>query len=183
MNPASNLVLVGPMGAGKSSIGRQLARRFGLAFADVDAEVEARCGDSVSAIFEREGEAGFRAREREALATLLAGDGLLLATGGGAVLDAGNRGLLRTRGFVVWLQAGVDEQLRRLAQDRTRPLLQRGHRETVLHRLAEERAPLYAEVADLRFDTASLDAGEAAAALASELEECWQRLPARTVVR
>ena len=177
MNPASNLVLAGPMGAGKSSIGRRLAERFGLAFADADREVEARSGASVATLFEREGEAGFRVREREALAALLAGDGLVLATGGGAVLDAGNRDLMRTRGFVVWLQAGVDEQLQRLAGDRTRPLLQREDREAVLRRLAQERAPLYAEVADLHFDTAGLDTADAATALARQLDGCWQRPP------
>jgi shikimate kinase len=180
MNPASNLVLVGPMGAGKSSIGRLLAERFGLAFADADRDVEARCGTSVSAIFEREGEAGFRARERGSLATLLAGDGLVLATGGGAVLDAGNRNLMRSRGFVVWLQAGVDEQLRRLARDDTRPLLRRADRQAALRRLAGEREPLYAEVADLRFDTDGLDAAAAAGALERQLDERWQRRPAAT---
>lgn len=178
MNPASNLVLVGPMGAGKSSIGRRLAERFGMAFVDADREIEARCGTTVSTIFECEGEAGFRARERESLAALLAGEGRLLATGGGVVLDAGNRRLLRERGFVVWLQVGVEEQLQRLARDRSRPLLQREDREAVLRRLAEERAPLYAEVADLCFDTASLDAAGAAVALARRLGQCWQSSPA-----
>ena len=180
MNPAPNLVLVGPMGAGKSSIGRRLAERLGLAFADADREIESRCGTSVSTIFECEGEAGFRARERESLAALLAGEGLLLATGGGVVIDAGNRDLLRTRGFVVWLQVGVEEQLQRLARDRTRPLLQREDREAVLRRLADERAPLYADVADLRFDTAGLDANGAAVALARQLDERWRPLHAGT---
>jgi len=183
MNPAPNLVLVGPMGAGKSSIGRGLADRFGLAFVDADRDIEERCGTSVSTIFELEGEPGFRARERESLATLLAGEGLLLATGGGAVLDAGNRDLLRNRGFVVWLQVGVDEQLRRLARDRTRPLLQRPDREAVLHRLACERAPLYADVADLQFSTSNLDADAATMALARQLDELWQSLPTATPSR
>lgn len=178
MNPASNLVLVGPMGAGKSSVGRLLAARFGLAFADADREIEAGCGASVPAIFEHEGEAGFRRRERDTLATLLTGDGLVLATGGGAVLDAGNRALLRARGFVVWLQAGTAEQRRRLAGDRIRPLLQHRDRDATLRRLAEERTPLYAEVADLRFDTTGLEASEAAAALAGQLDGRWHRLPA-----
>lgn len=180
MNPAPNLVLVGPMGAGKSSIGRRLAERFGLVFADADRDIEARCGTSVTTIFECEGEPGFRARERESLAALLAGEGLLLATGGGAVLDAGNRALMRARGFVVWLQVGVEEQLQRLARDRTRPLLQREDREAVLRQLAGERASLYAEVADLRFDTAGLDAAGAAVALARQLEDRWQPLHAGT---
>lgn len=177
MNPAPNLVLVGPMGSGKSSIGKRLAERFGLAFADADRDIETRTGTSVSTIFDCEGEVGFRTRERAALAELLAGDGLLVATGGGAVLDPDNRRLLRARGFVVWLQVGVAEQLERLARDRTRPLLQRDDRDDVLRQMAVQREPLYAGVADLRFDTHHLAAGEAAAALAKQLAERWQRGP------
>src|SRR5699024_449061 len=103
MDPAPNLVLVGPMGAGKSSIGRRLARRLGMEFVDLDREIARRTGASVSMIFECEGEAGFRARERAALAETLEGAGLVVATGGGAVLDPDNRGLMRQRGFVVHL--------------------------------------------------------------------------------
>src|SRR5690606_17609278 len=114
MNPAPNLVLVGPMGAGKTSIGRRLAERFGLAFVDADHYVEERTGATIAAIFEHVGEAGFRERERAALAELLAGEGRLVATGGGAVLDADNRRLMRERGFVVYLQVGLEAQLRRL---------------------------------------------------------------------
>jgi shikimate kinase len=178
MNPAPNLVLVGPMGAGKSSIGKRLAERYGLAFADADRDVEERCGTSVATIFECEGEPGFRARERAALAELLAGEGRLVATGGGAVLDADTRRLLQARGFVVWLQVSVAEQLRRLARDHTRPLLQRDDREAVLHALAQERAPFYGEVSDLDFATDGRSALDAAAALARTLETHWQRGPA-----
>src|SRR6478672_2856625 len=96
MNPAPNLVLVGPMGSGKTSIGRRLAERFGLAFVDADREIEAQAGASIATIFECEGEAGFRARERTTLARLLADESRVIATGGGAVLDAGTRALLRT---------------------------------------------------------------------------------------
>ncbi|RDZ29417.1 shikimate kinase [Lysobacter silvisoli] len=175
MNPASNLILVGPMGAGKSCIGRRLAERYGLRLADADREIEQRTGTSVATIFECEGEAGFRARERATLAELLAGEGLLLATGGGAVLDPDNRALLRERGYVVHLHVSVDQQLERLARDRTRPLLARGDREQVLRELSEQRAPLYAQVADLRFDTGSMTAADAAAHLADELDRSWQR--------
>ena len=182
MNPAPNLILVGPMGAGKSCIGRRLAAHFGLPFSDADREIEARTGASVTAIFECEGEEGFRARERGALAELLDGGGVLLATGGGAVLDADNRRLLRESGFVVHLHVGVDQQLQRLARDHTRPLLARDDREQVLHDLAAARAPLYAEVADLRFDTNQLTAAEAAARLAALLDRHWQR-PATGVTR
>lgn len=175
MNPASNLILVGPMGAGKSCIGQRLAGRLGLRLRDSDAEIERRCGASVATLFAREGEAAFRAREREMLAVLLADEGLLVATGGGAVLDAGNRTLLRERGFVVHLQVGVGQQLARLAGDRTRPLLARPDRERALRALAAERAPLYAEVADLQFDTEDLTVEAAAARLAERLAPHWRR--------
>lgn len=175
MNPASNLVLVGPMGAGKSCIGRRLAEHFHLTLADADREIEHRTGASVTTIFECEGEPGFRARERTTLAELLSGDGLLLATGGGAVLDADNRALLRARGFVVHLHVSVDQQLQRLARDRTRPLLARDDREQVLRDMAMSRAPLYADVADLRFDTDHMTAAESAAKLVHELDAHWQR--------
>ena len=175
MNPAPNLILIGPMGAGKSCIGRRLAERYGLRLADADREIEQRTGASVTMIFECEGEAGFRARERAALAELLAGDGVLLATGGGAVLDPGNRRLLRERGFVVHLHVAPEQQLERLARDRTRPLLARDDRDAVLRELALVREPLYAEIADLRFDTAQLCAAEATAQLAQQLETRWQR--------
>lgn len=176
MNPAPHLILVGPMGAGKSCIGRRLAAHFGLPFADADRAIEQRAGASVAAIFDCEGEAGFRVRERAELAELLGGeDGVLLATGGGAVIDAGNRRLLRERGFVVHLQVDVDQQLLRLARDRTRPLLARDDREQVLHDLATARAPLYAEVADLAFDTGRLSAAESATRLAAVLDRQWRR--------
>lgn len=175
MNPAPNLILVGPMGAGKSCIGRRLAAHFGLPFIDADRAIEQCTGASVTTIFDCEGEPGFRARERAVLAELLGGEGMLLSTGGGAVLEADNRRLLRARGFVVHLQVGVDEQLQRLARDHSRPLLARADREQVLQQLARSRAPLYAEVADLRFDTDQLSAAEAATRLAVLLERQWQR--------
>jgi shikimate kinase len=175
MNPASNLILVGPMGAGKSCIGRRLAAHFGLPFVDADREIEQRTGASVATIFDCEGEPGFRARERAALAATLGADGVLLATGGGAVLDADNRRLLRERGFVVHLEVSVEQQLQRLARDHTRPLLARPDRVQVLHDLATARAPLYAEVADLRFDTDCLTASDAASRLAVALAERWRR--------
>ena len=176
MNPASNLILVGPMGAGKSCIGRRLAERYGLRLADADREIEQRTGTTVATIFECEGEAGFRARERLTLTELLAADGLLLATGGGAVLDPDNRALLRERGYVVHLQVSVEAQLERLARDRTRPLLARDDREDVLRALSAQRAPLYADVADLRFDTERMTAAEAADKLADQLDIHWRRL-------
>lgn len=175
MESAPNLVLVGPMGAGKTSIGKRLAERFGLAFVDSDREVETHTGVRVATIFDCEGETGFRARERTSLAALLAGEGRLVATGGGAVLDPQTRDLLRTRGFVVYLRVGIDEQLRRLAHDRARPLIAGDDREAVLQRLAGERGPLYAEVADLSFETDGLGPAEACARLGHVLDGQWRR--------
>lgn len=175
MESAPNLVLVGPMGAGKTSIGKRLAERFDLAFADSDREVEAQTGVRVATIFDCEGETGFRARERASLAALLAGEGRLVATGGGAILDPGTRDLMRSRGFVVHLRVGIDEQLHRLAHDRTRPLIANDDREGVLRRLADEREPLYAGLADLSFDTDGLGPAEACARLGHLLDGRWRR--------
>jgi shikimate kinase len=150
MNPASNLFLVGPMGAGKTSIGRRLATHLGLPFIDLDLTFEERAGVSIALTFEIEGEAGFRRRESALLAELVQHNGMILSTGGGAVLDPRNRELLRNHGFVVWLDADVDTQLRRLQADRKRPLLGSGDRREQLTRLAQIRNPLYAEIADLR---------------------------------
>ena len=175
MNPAPNLALVGPMGAGKGAIGRVLAERLGLRFADLDHEIESGTGASVATIFECEGEAGFRARERATLRALLDADGIALSTGGGAVLEAGNRRLLHERCFVVHLHLDVPGQLQRLARDRSRPLLQRPDRERVLRELAAIRGPLYDEVADLRFDGDDDTPAHAAAALAGLLATHWRR--------
>jgi shikimate kinase len=175
MNPSANLILVGPMGAGKTSIGQRLTRLCGLRLFDVDHEIESDAGATVASIFDSEGESGFRCRETAMLARLLDSNGIVLATGGGAVLDGGNRALLRGRGFVVHLRVTVAQQLERLALDHTRPLLARPDREQVLHELAAIRAPLYAEVADLEFDCGTLDADTAAMHLAALLAQRWQR--------
>ncbi len=175
MNPAPNLVLVGPMGAGKTSIGRRVAERLGLEFVDADQWIEARMGVPVRTIFDLEGEAGFRRREREALAALCSGSGRLVATGGGAVLDPENRALLRRSGFVVWLRVTVERQLERLARDRSRPLLAAPDRRERLASLAAQRDPLYAEVADWIFEADGRKVGAAAERLAAALAQRWQR--------
>lgn len=174
MNPASNLVLVGPMGAGKSVIGRRLAERFSLAFVDADQAIVERAGATIASIFEHSGEAGFREHERAVLQTLLAAPGHLISTGGGAVLDADSRRQMREHGFVVYLRVGVESQLQRLQRDRSRPLLQRGDREQVLRDLNARREPLYREVADLTLDTDHLTPAEATAQLVVRLASLWK---------
>lgn len=158
----TNIILVGPMGAGKSHVGRELAARCSLRLVDADTEIERDAGTTIAAIFESEGEPGFRARERDMLATLLDDDGIVLATGGGAVLDPGSRALMSKRGWVVHLHANPTTQLSRIAGDTGRPLLQNDDPAAVLLSLAVERAPLYAEVAALRIDTDDLDPTEVA---------------------
>lgn len=149
MNPSSNLFLIGPTGAGKSVIGRQLAEHYGCAFVDLDQEIERRTGVDITTIFEIEGEAGFRQRETHYLDECSQQSGIVLACGAGAVLSADNRQRLAARGFVVWLQASVKQQLERLQHDHTRPLLATGDREARLTAMALQRDPLYGEVADL----------------------------------
>ena len=174
MNPAPNLILVGPMGAGKTSIGRRLAERFGLAFVDVDQAIVDDVGSSIAAIFDDIGEAGFREHEKRVLAGLLERGGQLLSTGGGAVLDADNRQRIRAHGIVVWLRVGVEAQLQRLLRDKSRPLLQRDDREQVLRDMAALRDPLYREVADLTLETDTLSPADATAQLVVRLAAQWQ---------
>jgi shikimate kinase len=148
MGKAVNLFLVGPMGAGKTTIGRQLARTLGLAFHDSDREIESRTGADIPLIFDLEGEAGFRARERAVLEELTRLDEAVLATGGGAVLDARNREDLRAGGRVIYLETSVAQQLERTTRGH-RPLLHTDDRRARLEALMATRDPLYREVADL----------------------------------
>ena len=175
MNPAPNLVLVGPMGAGKTSIGKRLAQRLGLTFVDADHRLEQITGAPVPLIFECEGEAGFRARESMLIAELMRQHDQLVATGGGAVLSAENRRLLREHGFVVYLKVSVEQQLERLARDRSRPLLASGDKHATLHSLASTRNALYEEVADLVFDSNGLAVASASDRLGTLVRTHWQR--------
>ena len=144
------------MGAGKTAIGKRLAEALSMPFIDADRELEARTGASINLIFELEGEKGFRERENELLAELTQQQAIVLATGGGAVLNPQNRHYLSSRGLVVYLQAGVELQLKRLAQDRQRPLLQFPDREQRLRDMARMRNPLYKAVADITVPAADI---------------------------
>lgn len=141
------------MGAGKTTIGKLLADELGLEFADVDREIESRSGVDIPWIFDKEGEAGFRLRETAALKELSALDGVLISTGGGAVMALENRRLMSERGVVVYLHTTVDEQVRRTSRDRKRPLLQNDDPAKVLAQLMAIREPLYREVATIVVDT------------------------------
>jgi len=141
------------MGAGKTTIGRQLAKRLGKNFHDADREIEARTGVGVAVIFDIEGESGFRKREAEVIERVTALDNIVLATGGGAVLDARNRDYLKTRGFVLYLHALPSVLFQRTRGDRTRPLLHGSDPRDRLERLYAQRDSLYREVADVVIDT------------------------------
>ncbi|MGE7990381.1 shikimate kinase AroK [Pseudomonas sp. NPDC089554] len=148
-----NLILVGPMGAGKSTIGRLLAKELRLPFKDSDKEIELRTGANIPWIFDKEGEPGFRDREQAMIAELSALDGVVLATGGGAVMRDANRAALRKGGRVIYLHASVEQQVGRTARDRNRPLLRTANPEATLRALLEARDPLYREIADLVVET------------------------------
>ena len=162
-----NVYLIGPMGSGKTAVGRRLATLLGLQFFDSDAEIEKRTGVDIRFIFEKEGEARFRERERDVIAALTALEGVVVATGGGAVLDPSNRARLASTGTVVYLEASVDTQLQRTKPSRNRPLLMTGDPRAVLERLMSIRRPLYEEIAKVRVDTT----GQRVKAVAASVRE------------
>jgi shikimate kinase len=153
MKTPGSLFLTGPMGAGKSTIGQQLSKQLGMVFRDSDHEIEARTGVDIPLIFELEGEAGFRKRESVVIDELTQLPGIVLATGGGSILDPVNREHLNSRGKVIYLRASVDQQLKRTRMDRNRPLLQTEDPRTRLEELMTVRDPLYLEIASIVIET------------------------------
>lgn len=151
-----NIFLIGPMGAGKSTIGKQLAHALHRDFADSDREIEKRTGVDIPLIFELEGEAGFRKRETSVIDDLSQKNKLVLATGGGAVLDKKNRSYLSGRGYVIYLYTSIDQQVKRTSRDTKRPLLKTDNPRQKLQELMDERDPLYREIADLVIETDGL---------------------------
>ncbi|ALO33625.1 shikimate kinase [Colwellia sp. MT41] len=149
-----NIFLIGPMGAGKSTIGREIAERLHLEFFDSDQEIERRTGADIAWVFDLEGEEGFRKREESVIEDLSEKQGIVLATGGGSVISASVRNRLSARGIVVYLETTIDKQVARTQRDRRRPLLQTSEEpRTVLENLAVERNPLYEEIADIIVQT------------------------------
>jgi shikimate kinase len=153
MKTPGSLFLTGPMGAGKSTIGRQLSKQLDLPFHDSDHEIEARTGVDIPLIFDLEGEAGFRKRESVVIDELTQLPGIVLATGGGAILDPANREHLGNRGKVIYLHASVNQQLKRTRMDRNRPLLQTEDPRARLEELMAIRDPLYREITSVVIDT------------------------------
>ncbi|WP_439106246.1 shikimate kinase AroK [Congregibacter sp.] len=155
MSNFNRVFLVGPMGAGKTTIGKLLARGLKLGFADSDSEIENRTGADIAWIFDVEGEEGFRNREESVIEEMTLLDHTVLATGGGVVMREANRRVLASRGFVIYLHATLNEQIRRTRGDRSRPLLNGNDPETTLRELFELRDPLYRDIADYVIDTDS----------------------------
>lgn len=177
MNPSSNLFLIGPMGAGKSTVGKRLARELGLRFVDLDEEIERVAGASIPMLFDLEGEAAFRTRETAALEAAASRSGVLLATGGGCILAPRNQELLRANGFVLYLEASVELQLERLARDHSRPLLRTTDRAQKLQGLAQQRNQIYQALADVTLPADRAGPGPTARRGLAALRERWQPLP------
>ncbi len=168
------------MGAGKSTVGRRLARALGMAFVDLDQVIETAAGASIPLLFEVEGEAGFRQRESRALDEVTQAGGTVLATGGGSILDPANRQLMLARGFVLYLEASIEMQLERLARDRSRPLLRTPDRSARLRELAIKRNPLYREIAELIIPADRVGPGRTMQRAVAALRQIWTPLAPAT---
>jgi len=171
MKNPNRIFLVGPMGAGKTTLGRSLARALNISFVDSDQEIEHRTGADIPWIFDIEGEEGFRLRETEAIDSLTQYEGIVLATGGGAVVKEENREFLRTRGVVVYLFASLEHLFQRTAKDRNRPLLQTEDPKAKLKSLMEVRDPLYRDVADIVVDTGGQSLRQTVESILKELKK------------
>lgn len=173
MKSAPNLVLIGPTGAGKSCIGHQLSRQLGFDSVDSDTMIETQLGMSISEIFARYGELGFRSIECAQLGTLLAKERQIIATGGGCVLNESLRRAIHRHGYVIYLAVEIETQIARLAKDQTRPLIMAANRSLVLAQMDRVRSPLYREIADLTLHTDNLSVTDAAYLLQEQISSHW----------
>ena len=177
MSKRDNIFLVGLMGAGKTTVGKILSKRYDKPFHDSDHEIESRCGVKIPVIFEIEGEAGFRKREEMAIAELTALSNVVIATGGGAVLSAANRELLRSRGIVIYLRGSPEHLFERTRHDRNRPLLQTSNPLAKLRELYQQRDPLYREIADIVMDTGRQSVAGMARVICERLDPLMSKFP------
>lgn len=173
MSEPVNVFLVGPMGVGKSTIGRLLATQLNMPFYDSDREIEFVTGADIPWIFDVEGEKGFRIREARMIDTLTQRKGIILATGGGAILDPNSRHFLHSRGTVVYLRASVAQQLERTGKDKNRPLLQTENPLAKIKELIKIREPLYRETAHLIIDTSRRSPRSVSSEISRQLEILW----------
>ena len=176
--PERTIVLVGLMGAGKSAVGRRLAKRLDLPFIDADAEIEAAAGCTIEEFFEQHGEAAFRVGERRVIARLLEGDPHVLATGGGAYLDVETRSLVKSRGISIWLNADLETLVERVNRRNNRPLLKNGNVRQILSDLMTMRNPVYAE-ADITVASVDRPLGEMTVQVANALQDWIAANPQR----
>jgi shikimate kinase/3-dehydroquinate synthase len=177
VNSTTNIFLVGLMGSGKTTIGRALAKRLNKRFVDADHEIEARTGATIPLIFEIEGEASFRQREADVIRDLTAQEGIVLATGGGAVLNEQSRQFLKERGTVIYLRASVNSILQRTSYDRNRPLLQTDDPKARIEELSQQRAPLYQEVAHIIIETGRPNVQSVVQTILGQLPNVSETLP------
>ena len=166
-----NIILIGPMGSGKSTIGNIIARRLNREFQDSDHHIEHRTGVDIARIFDIEGEQGFRDRETHALQELLSEDNRVIATGGGSVMRPENQSLLKRRGYIVFLDTSLNQQMHRLRRDKKRPLLQTDDPRERLETLSRERRPIYLDLADLVVKTDKRMARRLAGDIINQLPE------------